>query len=334
MVNIACLFDMGSRFPLMIAEGLLKHPHVDVFFNKPVYSLGRLLAPAIEPHALLNSLANCNLIFLPNLEHFRQIPILQHIDQHKLWYKVVIYDFKDSPQVDKKLLFRCKAYFKRSCCIGLDRTPLPDHGKPIFPLNFSLLDSYIELSPVAEVERTVDLGYYFDPATISRDRRRGNVLNCLQEENWSGYATIIGKTTTTGGKGRRGIFDEPIDNPWNDYLQSLHQTKILFSAFPDPWDGDSRTWEAISSKALCFLDKSYIPTPHYFEDGRHCFFFDANDKVSIQNAVKLAKLFLFPGRKEARENIARSGYEHALEYHQSVHRIDYMLHAIGDLPYE
>jgi hypothetical protein len=333
MIKIACLFDTGSRFPLMIAEGLLKHPHVEVFFNKPVYLLGRLLAAAIDPGALLNSLVKCDLIFLPDLEHFRQIAILHLINQHNLWHKVVIYDFKDSPLVDKKFLSCCKAYFKRSCCIGSARTALPAHEKPIIPLNFSLLDSYIELAPAPAAERTIDIGYYFDPVTIAGDQRRGNVLKCLLEENWSGYAAIIGKVTTTGGKGRRGIFDDPNGNPWYDYFQSLHRTKIIFSAFPDGWDGDSRTWEAISSKALCFLDKSCIPTPHYFEDGRHCFFYDATDKASIQNAIKLAKLFLYPGRKEARENIAQNGYEHALQYHQSVHRVDYMLHAIGALPY-
>lgn len=145
------------------------------------------------------------------------------------------------------------------------------------------------------------------------------------------FSTMIGKTTTDRTEGRRSILYAPEGNPWVEYMQDLWRTKILFSAFPDAWDGDSRTWEAMASQALCFLDRTYIPTDHYFEHGRHCFFFDAADKASIRDAIQLAKQYLRPEKKGERERIAREGYTHAVRFHRSVHRVDYMLRAIQAL---
>lgn len=328
VLKVVCLFDTGSRFPLIMAEGLLNHPNVDVCFNKTVRSLGMVLASATPSVSLGYALLNSDLIFIPDLDHFGEIQLLEFIEKAGLWSKVVVYDFKDSPKLERGLYERCLAYFKRSYYSGLDRQKTVDDKFPAFPLNYCLLDCYLEIAPKDQSEKTIDLGYFFNPADVVADKRRGNVLQYLNHEDWSPYYTMIGKTTTSGTAGRRSVLSSIKGNAWVDYMELLGQTKILFSAFPEEWDGDSRTWEAMSSKALCFLDKTYFSTEHYFEHGKHCFFYDASDKASIRDAICLAKEYLKPERKAERESIAEEGFKHAICYHRSVNRIDYMLRSI------
>ena len=333
--KVVLLSDKGSRFPLTMAEGLLARPDVEPFFSQALQVLGRPLTHALSDEELLTAMDDADLIFLCERKHYRQPHIIKAIDQRRLWPKVVVCDFQDSPKIERSWLKRARAYFKRSFPIGVKRKPRrqrPD--KPIFPLDFCVLHCYPEVFDRFDVPRDIDVGYYFQLESLVKKRklrRRGRVLRCLQAQGWTGYNTRIGQVTVDAMAGRNNVSKIPEGNPWVEYLGYLKRTKILFTAFPDRWDGDMRTWEAISSGALCFLDQTYISSPNYFEHGRHCFFYDASDTTSVRDAIQLARTYLQPEKQAEREAIAARGRDHALHFHRSINRVDYLFDTLAEL---
>lgn len=329
-LHVLCLFDQGSRFPLMICEGLLGNPAVRATFNKDVVSLGRILARGTTGDALA-ALGNCDLVFLGNREFFSDPTLLRHIEALSAWPKVVFFDFKDSPEIDEEVLGKCLAYFKRSMARGLNREPLPVGARPVYPLDFGVLEAYLEvLGPIRD-RRSVDVGFYFDPAAIAGSTRRGNIHACLMEEDWGGATTRIGRFTAGGAIGRRNVFYGVENNPWADYMRLLGQTRIVFSATQDGWDGDSRTWEALASGALCCLDVSSIAMPDPLEHGRHCLRYDARSRDSIREVVRLARQLLRPEFGEERRAMAARGRDLAVKRHGSRARVAYMLDIVSRL---
>lgn len=329
-LHVACLFDRGSRFPLMICEGLLGQPGVRATFSKDVVSLGRTLARGTVGEAL-EALGGCDLIFLGNREFFSDPALLRHLEATSAWPRVVYFDFKDSPEIDAAMLEKCLAYFKRSMSKGIDREPLPRGPRPVHPLDFGVLGAYLEASGPLRGGRPVDVGFYFDPAAIAGSTRRGNVHACLLEQDWGGATTRIGCCTADGVSGRKSVHDGLADNPWAHYMRLLGQTRIVFSATPDGWDGDSRTWEALASGALCCLDVSTIAMPDPLEHGRHCLRYDARSRDSIREVVARAKQLLRPEFREERRAMAARGRQLALERHGSRARVAYMLDIVSRL---
>jgi hypothetical protein len=124
-------------------------------------------------------------------------------------------------------------------------------------------------------------------------------------------------------RGRRALFDPPEKNPFLEYLGMLKRARIVFTAYPDNWDGDSRTWEAFSSGALVFMDATSIPSPYPMTHGRHCFIFDARKPESIREAIDTAKYFL--KNENERVAIALQGYKNACDHHRPVNRIEQVL---------
>ena len=57
----------------------------------------------------------------------------------------------------------------------------------------------------------------------------------------------IGTVSESGSAGRSGIHPK--------YKQCLYDSKIVLHANPDSWEGDARTWEALASGALVFVDR-------------------------------------------------------------------------------
>lgn len=333
--KVVLLSEKGSRFPLMMAEGLLARPDVEASFAESFRVLGRPLTRALSEQELLSAMHDADLIFLCAPKHYPQPHVINAIDQRCWWPKVVVYDFQDSPKIERRWLKRARAYFKRSFPIGVKRKSRRQwRPKAIFPLDFGVLHCYPEVFDRFDISRDIDVGYYFQLPSLVRKqklRRRGNVLRCLQEADWTGYSTRIGQVTVDAIAGRRSVFECPEDNQWVAYMGLLKRTKILFTAFPDRWDGDMRTWEAMSSGALCFLDRTYIPSPNYFEHGRHCFIYDATDTASVRDAVQLAHTYLQPDKQSEREAIAERGRQHALRFHRSTNRIDYLFDKLAEL---
>jgi hypothetical protein len=111
----------GSRYPSMISQGLWTHPDIEVSYLMPFVQLGSVVCPAEE--RLAEALEAADYIFRADDEHFGFAGVDELLDRRDLWKKVIYYDFKDNPKLDKHRLTSCLAYVKRSWGIGRDRLP-------------------------------------------------------------------------------------------------------------------------------------------------------------------------------------------------------------------
>jgi hypothetical protein len=119
----------------------------------------------------------------------------------------------------------------------------------------------------------------------------------------------VGTVSADGAVGRSSI------NP--RYKECLYSSRIVLHANPDPWEGDSRTWEAICSGALVFVDRMVQPIPHPLVDGQHVIFYDLTD-AGLEALER--QLVYYLGHEEERRRIAERGRAFVLERHRSIHR--------------
>ena len=117
-LSVAHLFnhDLGARYHLMIAQGLIAHPDITPNFSTPIISLGETVADKeinIEQRML-----EADYIFRPNDGHFGIDEMDRFMDRHGLWKKTVYYDKQDSPHICDERLQSCAAYIKRSWTRG------------------------------------------------------------------------------------------------------------------------------------------------------------------------------------------------------------------------
>lgn len=335
-------FEVDGRFTMIMCEGLLNHPKIEVSFLQPFVSFGRKVALAIPKNRLWNELMEADLIFLVTLAYrdkrfFDRWDIVQFLDDNNLWNKVIYLDHDDSPELDYQILNKCLVYAKRSWPIGSERKPR-EETEVLHPINYCALNAYVELfgAPFFKDEnRPINIGAFFHTYNLQTPdvcRRRANLLQVLLEEekNLPSPCSIGECTNDRWGDHRTSMsIYEPINENhlWGNYMKELHKCKIIFTASPHFHDGGNREWEAISSGALIFMSKSEIPTPHWFEDGKHCFIYDAMDKNSIRKAVNIAKEYL--NKLKERWAIAKAGYDHMLKYHMPINRIQQILDWAG-----
>lgn len=331
-------FEDDGRFTMAICEGLLSHPDVEVSFLQPFISFGRKVASAIPTDKLWGELKEAGLIFLKTLAYrdkrfFDRWDIIRFLESNNLWNKVVYLDHNDPSSLDYEVLDKCLIYVKRSWPIGSERKPREETGV-LHPINYCTLNAYIKLFDAPsfrDEDRPINMGCFFHPYNLERPsicRRRANLLEVLLEEKKNFPSPCaIGECTNTNWGGHRTSMSiyEPINENhlWANYIKQLHKCKIIFTASPHFHDGGNRLWEALSSGALVFMSKSEIPTPRWFESGKHCFIYDALDKDSIREAVGIAKEYL--GKPKERWSIAKAGYEHMLKYHMPINRIQQIL---------
>lgn len=309
------LFDGGTRYPQMISQGLWSHPDISVSFSKPFISLGKVICN--QSLNLLDDLRECDLIFRSGDLFFNHPEIDSYLTEKDLWKKVLYYDFKDKSAIDDYRLEICGAYFKRSWLKGLKRKPLPETEKPIVPLDYCVLDEYLSVAEPQQKDKNVV--YLIRPDKKHAIRRYCVyiVLNAAKFPN-----SVIGSITTHAEPGRQAIFAPPENNLFIEYLKMLKRAKIVFTAFPDRWDGDSRTWEAFASGGLVFMDTTGIPSPHPIEDRKHCIVFNALSQESLFKSLELARYYL--DNESERQSIAQAGKEYVLKYHRPINRIDQM----------
>ena len=314
-MHIVHLWDKGTRFPQMISEGLAAQAGIELTVNKPVLCYGETLIPAAKN--LQDELIKAEYIFRSNDEHFDIPEIDNFLDEHSLWKKVVYYDFKDSCQVDLPRLKQCSAYAKRSWTKGIHRKALPRFIPPLFPLNYSLLSAYKEIDQ--KKERDIDVVCAFEDSPAIGKRR----YNLIQEVKAANFQNSHIGLIKGGEDMRKAIFIPRENNPYIDYLSLLGRAKIIFTAFPDMQDGDSRIWEALSSGALIVADQCKIPMSHPLVHLEHCILFDAMNPQSIKEAIVLAKYYLENEKKRA--ELAAAGKAFVEKYHSPAERMAELL---------
>ena len=67
-------------------------------------------------------------------------------------------------------------------------------------------------------------------------------------------------------------------------------SKIVVTCNPTGWEGDYRTWEALTSGALILVDKMITPIINPLINGKHVVFNDLNNLMELKNKI----LFYYP----------------------------------------
>ena len=62
----------------------------------------------------------------------------------------------------------------------------------------------------------------------------------------------------------------------NGYFKIMNDSKIVVTANPSYWEGDSRLMEA-----LIFVDHMYVPRPHPLIHGVHVIYYDNNNQIDL-----------------------------------------------------
>ena len=304
-----------SRSSIGVTQGLMALD-CDLKLSSAYVSFGRVIRdrePNIEA-AMLDS----DLIFVGDLGGNQYI---QFFDAHDLWDKVIHYDYRDTCTPVLTMLDKAKISFKRSITCGPTRQPIRMINR-VVSIHHCALDEYYQ----PHVERDVDIGCFFnrnDPQHLGERRR--TLVETLAEYDTPN--SMIGHSTGQKQEARLAYAQGEIGNCFHEFVSLQHRCKIIFTAQPTHCEGDNRTWEAMASGALVFMDRTYHPLHKPLVDGEHCFLFDAEKPDTIRASLSLAKELLKDDAR--REAIAKAGFDYVRKYHRPVNRVRRMLWHAG-----
>ena len=105
-----------------------------------------------------------------------------------------------------------------------------------------------------------------------------------------------------------------------NYYEKMFNSKIVVTCNPDNWEGDYRTWEALSSGALVFVDKMLTPITNPLINEKHIIFYNRNNFQELKE-----KILFYLNNPDLAKDISQQGNQHALKYHKPSDRIDEIL---------
>lgn len=255
-----------------------------------------------EKVTLSNDIDTCDYIFIC----FRDATLARRYDS-KYYKKMVIIDYIDS--ANNIIDIPCLKYFKRSV-VDVQNSALKEYDRDIIPISYCLKNETLHFKNVFENNRSYHISIFFDPKE-SPTSKRCNVAHYIKH-NMQAYNNHVGKVGSAGKIGRNSIQKE--------YYEKMFQSQIVVTCNPDNWEGDYRTWEALSSGALVFVDKMITPIVHPLVHQKHVIFYNKNNLADLR-----MKLQYYLENSEVRETIAREGHAFALQYHKTSDRIDEIL---------
>jgi len=106
-----------------------------------------------------------------------------------------------------------------------------------------------------------------------------------------------------------------------NYHKTLNRAKIIVTANPMSWEGDSRLYESLATGALVFVDHIYTPFEHPLIHDEHVVFFDTSNNDEAKRDF-FKKLDFYLQNEKRRTQVAWRGYVHAMRYHRAVNRMD------------
>lgn len=231
----------------------------------------------------------------------------------KYFEKMVIIDYTDLG--NEIINIPCLKYFKRSV-VNKKKLSFLNYSKEIIPISYCLKNETLEFQNIFENERNYDISIFFDPNNNNNGYNSENIYRNIVATNiqtqMHTYNNHVGYCGNIGKIGRNSIQKE--------YYDKMFHSKIVVTCNPDHSEGDYRTWEALSSGALVFVDKMITPVLHPLIHEKHVIFYDKNDLRDLNN-----KLHYYLKNNEIRETIAKEGNAFALKYHKSSDRIDEIL---------
>ncbi len=284
----------GWRFHLLVEDGFAKHPFVDPI-TKPDGADFVLYLPVSTrtPPS-----------FIRDKKEQRQLIVLDEGDGAGYFPAVKQDDYL--------------AYFKRSWVSKRDGA-YTGHGRRYqrhyYPLAYSIADSYFDAAKMGKLARTIDILCSNRPHERQPTRSRivSWIHNYLEK-----HADVKGIAGDVNSGGRREINEV--------YFNSMRRAKIVVTCNPSHWEGDFRTFEALASGALVFVDEMYTPHPRPFVDGEHVVVYDNSDPDAF-----FEKLDYYLSHPQEAQRLAAAGLRHALRYHRAVSRLDFILRSAHEL---
>jgi hypothetical protein len=335
-IGFFCADSHAGMMIELFQDALEKHTMVESVDWETTFSkFGKHVLVAVGKQFLINNINKYDLIFI----QLEIVPSVRKLfDDLDLWSKIIIYDIKDDQKfidpityqlsteyVDKPLL-----YIKRSW----DEYHVPKGRKNIIPLDFGIMSAYLDVLPNNYFARR-DLPITSTLMQGNNENIPRNVItNLIRKADWPNIndeviqVTLFYSTGFQVGLGHTLYRHElnpppPYINLWYIYMHILSRTKILFTAAAHNATGDTRTWEAFSRGPLVFIDNIPIPQPNPLVAGEHYI------KIDIRNPEKIitqAKELLKDETERAK--IAKAGHEHAVKYHSSQARVNYVMDEI------
>jgi hypothetical protein len=249
----------------------------------------------------------------------------------KHFERTIMLDYGDDPaDILDAANFQWRLYFKRSC-VDRDNGRVMDYGGfPIRPTAYCVADDICQPpaptvtspAPSPTRPRNIDVACLFDDEVIDTPyytMARGRLLKFAKRfaARQPQRKTQLGTVSPCGPVGRARV--DPA------YKQCLYDSKVVLHANPDPWEGDSRLWEALAAGALVFVDRMHAPIENPLVDGEHLIFYDLTDE-GLQ--VLEQKVLYYLNDDEARERIGAQGRAFVLEHHRSVNRVNTIIDAL------
>lgn len=110
----------------------------------------------------------------------------------------------------------------------------------------------------------------------------------------------------------------------NFYLEELKRCELVLNLRGGGWD-TLRYWEVPALQTCMISQKMGIEIPNDFEDGKHVIHINE----SLDDLVD--KIDFYLKKDNLREEIAKQGYQHLLQYHTAKKRAEYILREISNL---
>jgi hypothetical protein len=240
----------------------------------------------------------CDYIFLT----FRDF---SKVNKKEFYKKLIIIDYRDDPK--QILNVPCFKYFKRSV-INKKYMKFVNYNREIIPISYCLKQDVLNFTNIFDYNRDIDICVFFQPGKKSyRSRLASFIKNHFKE-----YNIFVGICGNDGKVGRTTI--------QMDYYKKMFHSKIVITCNPDNWEGDYRTWEALSTGTLVFVDKMKTPIVNPLINKKHVVFYDRNDFFKLKNDI-----LFYLNNLDLAKNISNEGYLYALKYHKPSDRINEIL---------
>lgn len=249
---------------------------------------------------ITNNIDECDYIFLD----FRDVKNYKK-KKKKNFEKLVIIDYRDGP--NDVFDIKCLKYFKRSV-VNKRNMKLINYNREIIPISYCLKEEVLQFKNLFEYNRYIDVSVFFD---TNGSGYRNKIARFIKT-NFRNYNTSVGLVGKRGKTGRNSIQKK--------YYKKMFHSKIVVTCNPNDWEGDYRTWEALSTGSLVFVDKMLTPKINPLINEKHIIFYDRNNLLELKE-----KILFYLNNQELAKKISQQGNRHALKYHKPSDRIDEIL---------
>ena len=279
-----------SKFLIFIENGNFTSEKINIIYN------GLITNPKVS---IVKNKDVCDYIFVDFID-------INLISGYKKDYshKIIVIDYGDDPY--SVLDVKCLMYFKRSV-VNKRKLKLINYNRKIIPISHCLKNEVLYFKNINN-KRDIDISVFFRKG---KREHRTRVARFIANE-FSNYKIHVGICGRHKEVGRTSI--------QMDYYNKMFRSKIVITCNPKNWEGDYRTWEALSSGAMVVVDKMLTPIVNPLIDKKHVVFYDRNNLEDLKT-----KILFYLKNPDLIEKIGKEGNSYALKYHKASNRIDEIL---------